>query len=157
MARAQSVDVPEALRRLRLFNEKAEKLLRCSFVQKVFQKDHGFTISFGEGQPVTVERSGADEEATDAFSLTLRFFYNKRDGISLDQMRELYESLPISKEEKCKARDAFARYDKMLSSGIGSVFKGVTLTNWHIIETVLYGSLAHINDDKRPIYDEWRS
>jgi hypothetical protein len=152
----QAVETTEALRRLRLFNEKAEKLQRCSFIEKVFRPDHGVTIHFGEDQPLTVEKQGADEEATDALTLTLRFFFNQRDGISLSQMRELYEALPVPDEEKRKARDAFGRYDGFLNSGIGVVFKGHALTNWNVLETVLYGDLAHANDNKRPIFEEWR-
>jgi hypothetical protein len=81
----QAFETTEALRRLRLFNEKAEKLQRCSFIEKVFRPDHGVTIHFGEDLPLTVENQGADEEATDALSLTLRFFFNQRDGISLSR------------------------------------------------------------------------
>ena len=77
------------LRRLRLFNEKTEKLLRCSFVQKVFSKRTGLTIRMGVDQPLTIERSGADEEATDALTLTLRLFFMRRDGIALEQMWEI--------------------------------------------------------------------
>lgn len=151
-----AVETAEALQRLRLFNEKAEKLQRCSFIEKVFRSDHGVTIHFGEDQPLTVEKQGADEEATDALSLTLRFFFNQGDGISLSQMRKLYEALPLPDEEKRKAREAFGRYDGFLNSGIGVVFKGNALTNWNVLETVLYGDLAHANDNKRPMFEEWR-
>jgi hypothetical protein len=72
------IPTAEAQRRLLLFNEKAEKLQRSSFIAKVFHKDHGFTIHFGENKPLIVEKRGADEESTDALSLTLRFFYNLR-------------------------------------------------------------------------------
>ena len=156
MSAKRQLTPAEALLRLRLFNEKAEKLLRCSFVENVFKQPTGITISFGENQPMTVERRGADEEATAALSLTLRFFFNQRDGISLDQIRDIYEILDIPDEQKKKARDAFGRFDNFLQSGIGVVFKGKRLTNWNIIETVLYGDLAHANDDKRPIFQEWR-
>jgi hypothetical protein len=151
-----AVETTEALQRLRLFNEKAEKLQRCSFIEKVFRSDHGVTIHFGEDRPLTVEKQGADEEATDALSLTLRFFFNQRDGISLCQMRELYQALPLPDEEKQKVRDSFGRYDEFLNSGIGVVFRENALTNWNVLETVLYGDLAHANDNKRPIFEEWR-
>ena len=152
----QAVETTEALRRLRLFNEKAEKLQRCSFIEKVFRPDHSVTIHFGEDQPLTVDKQGADEEAIDALSLTLRFFFIQKDGISLSQMGELYQALPIPDENKRKAREAFGRYDEFLNSGIGVVFKGLSLTNWNVLETVLYGDLAHANHDKRPIFEEWR-
>jgi hypothetical protein len=154
MAKAE-IPIAEALRRLRLFNEKAEKLQRSSFVPKVFHEDHGITILFGEDKPLTVEKRGADEESTDALSLTLRFFFNERDNITLEQMAALYESLPIAAEEKGKVRDAFTRYHAFLDASIGVVFQGTTLTNRVIFETVLYGHLAHTNADKRSVYEGW--
>jgi hypothetical protein len=157
MANTYAVSTTEAVHRMRLFNEKADKLDRCSFVEKVFKKDHGFTIHFGEDQSLNVERTGADEGATDALSLTLRFFFNKKDGIAIEQMKDLYESLPIPEEEKVKARNAFVHYERILDAPIGVNFKGTILTNWNVIETILYGDLAHANDDKRPIFEEWRS
>jgi hypothetical protein len=141
---------------MRLFNEKAEKLANSRFVESV-RKGRQVTISMGADQPFTVERNGPDEEATDAMLLTLRFFFNKRDGISLDGMLELYETLPISDEEKIQAREAFGRYNTFLDSKIGVIFKGDDLTNRTILETILYGDLAHANSDKRPVFEEWRA
>jgi hypothetical protein len=148
---------PEAaLRRLRLFNEKADKLRRSGFVEQVFRPDQGFTISFGDGEPLIVERRGADEQSTDALALTLRFFLNGRDGISLEQMRDLYEYLPLTDDEKIMVRQAFMDHRTMLHEPLGVNFLGSQLTRWMIVETVLYGDLAHANDDKRPALEDWR-
>jgi hypothetical protein len=155
MAKPRTVTKEEALRRLRLFNEKAEKLQRGGFVQKVFRKDHGVTIHFGENQPVTVEKRGADEGAIDALSLTLRFFFQKRDNISLEQISEVYEHLPVSNEDKDKARRGFHNFQSFLDKPTGISFHGQSLTNRTILETLLYGNLAHTNDDKRRLYEDW--
>jgi hypothetical protein len=71
---------------MRLFNEKAEKLANSRFLDSV-QKGRQTTISMGDDQPLTVERKGPDAEATNAMLLTFRFFFNKRDGISLSPQR----------------------------------------------------------------------
>ncbi len=109
---------------MRLFNEKAEKLANSRFVESV-QKGRQVVISMGANQPLKVERHGPDAEAIDAMLLTLRFFFNKRDGIALDTMLEFYETLPITEEEKVQAREAFGRYDKFLDSKYRSHPTGV--------------------------------
>lgn len=145
-----------AIRKLRLFNEKADKLRRSGFVEQVFRPDQGFTISFREDKPIVVERRGADEQSTDALALTIRFFLNGRDGISLQQMKNLYETLSLSDDEKSMVQRAFVEHEEMLHEPLGVNFMGSQLTRWMVVETVLYGDLAHANDDKRPAMDEWR-
>jgi len=149
------ITVLDAIRRLRLFNEKVEKLERCSFVTKVFRPDHGVTIHFGTDQPLTITKVGADEEATDALVLTLRFFFQEKDDISLRQITELYQRLPIRDEDKGKVRMAFRNIEQFLDCDVGVVFEGLALTNRIIFETFLYGDLAHVADNKRPLYEAW--
>jgi hypothetical protein len=155
MTSKQPISQAEALRRLRLFNEKAEKLANSRFVERVKQ-GRQLTIRMGADQPLTVERQGPDGEATDAMLLTLRFFFNKGDGISLAGILELYEALPILEDERVKAREAFGRYDTFLDSRIGVIFKGNDLTNRDILDTILWGDLAHAKSDKRAVFEQWR-
>lgn len=108
------------------------------------------------GQALKLDRRGADKEAADTLTLTLRYFLNEHYGIALEQMRDLYELLPIPEEDKDKARGAFARYQAFLKSPIGVNFKGTTLTNWNIIETILDGDGAEAKKGQRPIFEEWQ-
>jgi hypothetical protein len=155
MASGTPVALSDALARIHLFNEKADAHLSYSFVRKVFRNDHGYSLSFRE-QTLSVEHRGADEEATAAVSLPLRFFFQERDRISLKQMREVYETLPISDGQKEMLRQAFREHEEMLSEPLPIVFLGEQLTRWKILETVLYGDLAHANPDKRPTLEAWR-
>ncbi|MCX6595615.1 MAG: hypothetical protein NTV70_04540 [Acidobacteria bacterium] len=144
------------LHRLRLFNEKADKLLRSSFVEQIFARQNSVTITWSVDQPLSVERIGATEEATDAFALTLRFFVQDRDRIKLDGMLELYlrSKLPAARTEQIK--QSFANYFQWRDAPIGFTFRGVELTNEKIINTVLYGDLAHANRKEYPLIEEWR-
>lgn len=80
----QTVDTTDALRRLRLFNEKAQELRSYSFIDKAFHEDAGVTVHFDfERQTAEAKRVGADKEATAAMCLVLRFFLQPRDRIEL--------------------------------------------------------------------------
>jgi hypothetical protein len=104
----------EKLQKLKLFNEKIEVLRRRNFIQQVFQPNHGVTINFGRPEPLTFERRGADEEALHAFATTLRFFVQPRDGITIEQIAKIYESLPVEDEAKRSARAAADSLDGYL-------------------------------------------
>ena len=100
MSDDSSLDIDLAIRTLHLFNQKAEKLAGLRFTQYMGEKQSGFTIS-GQRQDddtftVQAERHGPDEEMIDAAVLTLRFFIQKREPISLRKMATLYQTLPIS-------------------------------------------------------------
>jgi hypothetical protein len=144
----------EAAQKLKLFNAKIETLQRGSFMPKV-HKDHGFTVNFSAEEPVSVEKRGADEEATLALALTLRFFVQGRDGISLEQISKIYEGLPLPDQYKQSARRAFENVEAYMESPAGFIFNGTTVTNRRLFEVFMYGGLAHANDDKRAEYESW--
>lgn len=121
---------------------------------QVFRPDHGVTIGFGTDK--AIERFGADEFATDAYALTLRFFLNGRDGISIKQVGDLYQLLPLEDEEKCRLSEAFRQFEESLQEKIGIKVIDTELTRWMVVEVLLYGDLAHANDDKRPVFEDWR-
>jgi hypothetical protein len=72
---------------LNLFNEKAERLDKLSFVKTMFETKTGVSLS-GEAKEdgtfeINSERSGPDEEAVDAFVLTFRFFIQDNEKVPL--------------------------------------------------------------------------
>ena len=81
------MDVDAGLETLKLFNEKADKLESLSFTYGL--ADNGVTISAKIGQAVESHRQGPDEESTDAFVLTMRFFVQDNESISLRNMAKL--------------------------------------------------------------------
>jgi hypothetical protein len=157
---AHPLTVQEAKRRLRLYNEKTEVLRNRNFRKQVFIEDHGVEINFRAGAPITATKRGADEEATEALALNLRFFVQERDGISLKQMAELYQQLPVPAEDVKRVLAAVKSVDAFLDSEIEQpriVTDGVPLTNRRLFETFMYGLLAHANQDKNEQYERWRN
>jgi hypothetical protein len=155
---SKPTDLMEAVRRLRLFNRKAAELTTLSFPNKAFHDDAGASVHV-EGTNVHIKKVGADRESTAAFALTFRLFLQERDGIEIHQIEALYHDLPIATEDKFWVSENLKDLDSYLDGGdvMRMVIDGVPVTNRMILETFLYGDLAHINEDKRATYERWRS
>jgi hypothetical protein len=144
----------EQIQRLKLFNEKIAIVRRGRFRGLVFRPDHGVSISFGSGAPMDIEKRGADEDSTLALVTTLRFFVQERDGITLEQLADLYETLPVEERAKTSARGAANANNEYLERPCGFGLNGDSCTNREVFEIFMYGGLAHANEDKRPKYEE---
>ena len=169
----QMLSLEEAVRRLRLFNEKAEILLeKRSFLKKVSAENAGFQFTWLENS-VSTQRLGADDEATDSFVITFRMFIEPRDNISICQTLELYEQLDVPIEVKQWAKAFLQEYVRFRQEhgpakiivqktrkgldGQSIIAEEETLTNGLILETFIYGDIAHTNDDKRKRFQHWKS
>jgi hypothetical protein len=150
----------EKLQKLKLFNEKAEVLRRRNFVKQVFRPDHGVTVKFNfdpQAGPLGIEseRRGADEESLHAFAITFRFFVQPGDGITIEQIAEIYESLPVEDRAKQSARNAADSLKSYLDSTTEVAFNGKTITRQRLFDVFMYGNMAHAKDDKRLEYESW--
>jgi hypothetical protein len=88
---------------------------------------------------------------------TLRMFVQPQDGISAEQLAELYEAPPVEVDPKAKesARKVADGLKTYFAKPTGIVFQGDVLTNGRLFEVFMYGDLAHANDDKRAEYEKW--
>jgi hypothetical protein len=157
MAKPKAVAVAEGLKLLRLFNEKAERLRRTRFVQMTSGERVGVRVSFHADKPLTVEKRGADEEATAALVLTLRFFLQPRDRIQLEQIERLYHALPLPDDLTGRVTRGLKRLNTAIDRATPIAFNGQPITGRMLLDTFMYGNHAHANDDKRAIYEDWRS
>jgi hypothetical protein len=158
----QTIDRTDALKRLRLFNEKAQELRGFSFIAKAFQQEAGVTAQFDfEKQTAQVERIGADKEARAAMCSVLRFFLQPRDGIEIHEIAELYQNLPVKDEDRHWVSENLKTLDSFLDRATEVSFNNEPpLTFGRIREIFLYGDLVHANskphDDKRSVFESWR-
>lgn len=101
----------EEIKRLQKFNAIVDSLEKYDFfnVNKV-----GVSISSPQGSAVgKIETIGPREEATSAFISKFRFLLMDKDGISLKEIKKLYEKLPITddlKKEYAELRHAINHY-----------------------------------------------
>jgi hypothetical protein len=134
------------------------ELSALSFPAKAFHEEAGASVRV-EGSNVHIEKVGADRESTAAFALTLRLFLQPRDGIEVHQIESLYRVLPIPDEDKYWVTENLKDLDAYLDGRdvVEIAVDGVWVTNRIILETFMYGDLAHVNNDKRAIYEKWRA
>ncbi|MCH7735999.1 MAG: hypothetical protein IH872_01225 [Chloroflexi bacterium] len=138
---------------LRLFNEKADKLESLSFTSEI--ENSGIHISAGFGQPVRVERRGPDEEAIDAFVLTMRFFIQDNEPTSFKNMEDLYSELPVSTELKQRYSEARKKTNEKLDGLTMVTENRVEITYRYVFDVFLWGGLAHADSRKKIVYDRW--
>lgn len=141
---------------LKLFNEKVDKLINSRFV-KHLQENKGLKVSMKSsvGEKVGISHNLPDHDAIDAFVLTVRFFIQDNEPMSLRNMAKLYSELSISQNTK----DDFNYVRDKLNSELDkkSMFnlEGKDLTRRNVFDTFIYGGLAHAEAKKKEDFDKW--
>jgi hypothetical protein len=141
---------------LALFNEKVARLASLSFFEKArgggaiveFRRDAGWDSLF----------VGPDKESIEALVLTLHLFMQNNDRLSLQNMRNLYVSLPVSPELVDDFSLQCDQLNRFLDSATNlSIEEGCQLTHRDILEIFVYGSYAHVNARHRTIFEGIRT
>ncbi len=140
---------------LAIFNEKVEKLDRYSFTKHIRESSIGFAVDGDPEGGYTFQLHGPNEEAVDAFALTLRMFLQNNDVCSIGRLGALYERIPVSELLKQQFADARSQLNSFLDRASSIELQGERLTNRLILDTILYGLLSHTSVKGRAIVDEW--
>lgn len=149
--------ISDELAPLRLFNEKAEKLLNSRFVKYLQEKlklSVRFTFKMGQ---LTTKRKLPESDDIEAFILTFRFFIQKREASSFRNLAKVYEKLPISAELKQSFFDWRKVLNEYFNKKINCTVDGLTPTRRELINTFIYGGLAHADPKLKPLYDKWKA
>jgi hypothetical protein len=152
------VTIPDALRKLRLFNEKAATLSGYSFMPKAQHPDAGFTIEFHADEGIVrTEKIGADDEATARRVLVLRFFIMPGEGIQPEQVDALYQQLPLPDEDRYWVSENMKALNAFLDR-VELTCDNLPITNRLILDTYMWGHYAHAkNQDHVARYNGWQS
>ena len=144
-----------ALRTLRLIIEKADKLEGLRFTRHLLEG--GFIGMSGHAgdDGFIVQREGPDEEAIDAFVLTLRFFIQNNEPTSIANIENLFAALPLEQARVEAVRGSRRVINEYLDKSSHTVLKGRKLSNREIFEVFLWGGLAHANPGQKAVYDSW--
>jgi len=149
------MDITKSLKALNLFNEKAEELKRSRYFKIFINKNSSFTISAKSSGELSVLVNGPDEEATKAFVLTFRFFIQNNERCSIGNIANIYSELPISDEIKNKFNDARSKLNNFLKSNSILKLNDENISYAKILDIFFYGGLAHANEKKKEIFDQW--
>lgn len=138
---------------IELFNEKANRLVHSRFWQHITTKGLRLRLS-SHGKP---NLAAPDNDATQAFILTLRMFIQNNEPISLHNVCQLLEaSSHLDDQKKKELREAHNRLNQYLDSPAMCQFKKGRPRR-AILEFFIYGDLAHTNARKRQDFKEAQS
>lgn len=151
------MDAQSAVQALKLFNEKADKLERLSFTQKIFSEPSGVKIYWRQGEAFRNELVGPDEESREAMLLTLRFFVQDNEQSSFRNIAEAYNALPVDPSLSGEFHNIRKQVNEFLDSKTWIRVDGSDLTYREIFEVFLYGYHAHANQDKKQKFEVWKS
>lgn len=148
---------------LKVFVEKARKLNSLSLTKSVKESGGvGLHYYWEAGKEnILIELRGPDDEAIDAFVLTLRLFLQDNERISFHSMAlKILDDPDLSANLKVffsKARALLNQYLDEHTEPLLNIDTGAPLTRRHIMDVFLYGGLAHTNKDKKLEFDRWKS
>ena len=142
---------------LEVFVESVDDLLESKYLQQAKAGGVGSSVSITRGIGFVMGRSGPDRDSVKAVLLTIRFFCQNNERISLENMDTLIQSLLVAQDLKDRFTKSRAEFNLHLRSapvvgypaGIGAD------TNGDIFDTFLYGTFAHANPDKRRTVKAW--
>lgn len=146
------------LKTLNLFNEKVDRLEKNSFVKHIFSQKTGVTISSKKNEEVKIEKRFPEKESIESFVLTLRYFIQDNEKISFRNIGKIYDKLPDNNQKKDFFQDARNKLNNFLDTPDNQLSikeNDRVLTNREIFDTIIYGELAHTNENKREIYKRW--
>lgn len=144
-----------------LFNEKSSKLHGSSFVKALFSPDSGIKISGRREKDnsfaLRTDIFGPSQESIDAFVLTFRFFIQDNESTSFHNIASIYENANIDRVFLDRFNSARVTTNQLLDSPnmFNITFNNITPTNRDVMETFIYGGLAHANPEKSKQFKEW--
>lgn len=150
MNRANAISI------LKLFNEKVDKLIKSRFVKHI-QGNKGMKVSIKSslGKKVDISHNLPDQDAIDAFVLTMRFFIQDNEPTSLCNMAKLYNDITVSSNIKDDFNWVRNKLNSELSKKSMFNLQNKHLSRGEIFDTVIYGGLAHAKKEKKEDFDKW--
>jgi hypothetical protein len=155
--RAKNINAADAPRLLRLFNTKAEELNESPFIAAVRAGKVNWSAHWERDKGGEVVPNLPDEWDINGYVLPFRLFFQDRDGFSFDCLSQLYPKLDISNCLKVRADEVQGYVKRHMGALSPVILDGEQMGRQQIFDTLMYGGLAHVNEDKQPMYDKWAS
>jgi hypothetical protein len=167
---AQMDAIKRQLDTLRAFNSKVDRLEQTRFWHRYENLTPNVIMKM---EDVTFEKTGTasmaiigridawleefDQDEIDAFVLTFRMFTQDNDRISLRKLSEIYAShwMRGGNAQEC-FEDARNGLNDHLDSAATVMFGNDRISVRQIADIVIYGGLAHTNEEKFGIFESWK-
>jgi hypothetical protein len=163
------LDIISIIDKLLLFNEKADELENSSFIRDYVKIAIVTTYKRSQNVIQSQRYDGPTDESIKAFVLTIRFFLQTKESISLDNITKLYARLPIDAELVNSVNELNTKINTFLDtiSDFKIVHNNTTNSNTstytcvytyrNLLDIFLYGGLAHADKEKKIIYDDLKN
>lgn len=141
---------------LKLFNDKASKIINSKFKKESLEKKLGETISWNEKDGMTYTVSNHDDDFINSVLMPLRLLFQNNDEISINNISKLYENMEIGKEYKIVFKKIRGELNEFLDEQAKTLLDDKP-TRRELFETILYGEIAHVQKEKRNKLETWKS
>lgn len=145
----------DAISALKLFNEKVKKLINSRFIKHIQEKGLKVSLKSSVDKEVEISDTLPDQDAINAFALTLRFFVQDNESSSLRNIAKFYNEVSVSSNIKNDFNFARNKLNSELNKKSMLNWQGKDLTKREIFDTFIYGGLAHANPEKKKNLDVW--
>lgn len=139
---------------VRLFDEKAKRLLSSGFVTRMRSGQLGVTLSVSHGVASVSSRTPTDDELH-AVANNLRFFLQNNERTSVANMSVVYERIAPSDDWRRRFRQSRENLNTSLDEQCGITFGNEALSRRRLLLTTLYGYLSHASEDKEADFKRW--
>lgn len=149
------MSVDERLQIVRDFNVKAKRLDQLSFTKYVREKNVRFSVSAAQGKEISFSSEGPEQEATEAFALTLRMFLQPNELLSLDRFVGVFSKLPVSTGLVDELKRVNGLIREFLDRPCQIQIAGPQILNRDVLDVFLYGGLAHTTRIRE--FERWQA
>ena len=103
------------------------------------------------------EHSGAREKDCKDFVSDLRLFFHKGVILNLGDLPAAYAALEMPSELVCELEEALSSLRRFREGITPFILGKDRVSRAKLFHIFVYGSLAHVNPEKREIYEKWKS
>ena len=155
---------------LRQFNRRVDHLERSGFskryeseIPNVIAKMEDVTFERGEGPRFSIVArihswiEDFSQDEIDAFVLSYRVFTQRNDRLSIPSLAKIYERGWMSENPRECFEDARRQLNEYLDGYATVEFPGGRILVRTIVDVIIYGGLAHSNQQKAEIFEYWEN
>ena len=133
----------DSIARLELYNARAAKLEGSTFLQNIL--DSNVTLRLLAKPFRVVREGGPEQDAMEAFVLSLRLFIQDRDGLSFRRIKQFYDTIAVSQQLRDEIGAIYTRLNRYLDGSSPLIINDAVISRRELLTVWMNGELAHVN------------